>query len=133
MRATFDVGAGTCDLIVGDVLLGVQDLFFSFRDNGSLPVFFDGLSFGWETSTDGKIVASGSFPLSSEQRYVASYEDYSEVETLYFLPSTVYTLRVWAKNADQDIEASETFETGPPVDYEAIAEAMAGIEPLEDE
>lgn len=132
MRASFDIALDSVDFAFEPVLSGVQDLEFSFRRDGKLPVTFANLSFGWETLLNGDVVASEVFPTNEDVSYVETDEEVVEFCTLLFEPLTTYTLRVWAENDGRRIEAEHTFETGPPIDYEDIYGSEGQIEPLED-
>lgn len=132
MRAVFDISLDSVDFVVEPVLSGVQTLEVCFREGGELPATFAGLSFGWKTLLNGTVVASEVFPPNKSISYVATYEDVTEFCTLLFEPLTTYTLRVWADNDGRRIEAEQTFETGPPLDYEDLFNIEGQIEPLED-
>jgi hypothetical protein len=128
MRAVFDFLDMKVDLDAPFADRGVQYIHIGFREGGALPVHFEGLSFGWDLIFNDEVIDKRFYPESPDQHYVATYEDYCQIDAFIVHPDSEYSLRVWARDGNRELVEVKKFMTGPPLSME---EALQIIEPLD--
>jgi len=90
------------------------NLYFGFRNNGSLPVTFDGMGFGYTLENSEGIVDEDHNPLEGVV-YISSDQDYISSHAINGLvPDKEYTVNVWAENAGERWENSFSFTLPRP-------------------
>jgi len=90
------------------------NLYFGFRNNGSLPVTFSGMGFGYTLENSEGLISEDHNPLEGVV-YVSSDQDYVSAHTINNLvPDEEYTVNVWAENAGERWEEEFTFTLPRP-------------------
>jgi hypothetical protein len=85
------------------------NLYFGFRNNGELPVTFDGMGFGYTLENSEGLISEDHNPLEGVT-YISSDQDYITAHTINDLvPDEEYTLNVWAENSGNRWEEEFSF------------------------
>lgn len=102
---TYDIGSE--NVSIEDFLDDTPscEIYFAFRENGNLPVVFDGLTFGVLISINGDLYQELKYP-SANIRYISTDQFYLTTEMIDIRPGDTVLLEAWAENAGRRMEHS---------------------------
>lgn len=98
MIITTDIASKTWSIDEEELGYSFIEIKFGFRDNNSLPVIFNNLSFGYQLNLDSEKISEDSRPLPGIS-YVSTDQNFIELFTVSeLLIGKEYSLNVWAEN-----------------------------------
>jgi len=116
LQILIDIGNKTITFDTNDLYFTPIHLYFGFRNNGTLPVEFDNMRFGYDVSAlNGDIAAfieSMEFP-----GYISTDAKYSQHQTIQLGTEKLYGLSVWCYNGGERFSGQTTFKIQNWQDY----------------
>jgi hypothetical protein len=117
LQVIIDISKKTISFDTNDLYFTPIHLFFGFRNNGTLPVEFTNMKFGYDVSALNGDTAAFIEAYEFPERYISTDSVYSNHRTVYLTSEKLYGLSVWCYNDGERFSGQTTFKIDDWQDY----------------